>query len=47
MKMTFWKLAGMAIFAATALGVGPARAGTSLSYGGRTLYVHVPSRLPA
>lgn len=46
MKMTPWKLMGMAIFAAAALGLGSARGETSLSFGGRTLYVHVPSRLP-
>jgi polyhydroxybutyrate depolymerase len=46
MKMTHWKLIGVAMFAASALGAGSARGDTSLTYGGRTLYVHVPSRMP-
>jgi len=41
MRLTGWLLLAVAL-----LGAGSAQGQTTLAYGGRTLYVHVPARLP-
>jgi polyhydroxybutyrate depolymerase len=46
MKTTFLKLAGMAMLAALSVPAGAASGDISLNYGDRSLYIHVPSRLP-
>ncbi|HEY8070313.1 MAG TPA: prolyl oligopeptidase family serine peptidase [Burkholderiales bacterium] len=46
MKMTLTKLAGLALLAVLSGPAGAAGGDLSLNYGDRTLYVHVPSRLP-
>jgi len=46
MKATSLKLAGVAMFAALSAPAGAAGGDTSLKYGERTLYVHVPPGCP-